>query len=471
MTVEMGITKDADAPVQKLWQKTPLIRSSALSERTGHEVYLKIETFQTSGSFKGRGISHFANQATRMFLQQRSPGAISAPVNLDTRRLAQDAATLSPEEWMTPFPTSHVPEDDLPHLIIASGGNAGLAAASAAGILGVKCTVFVPDAQKGIEHLFTRHGKEGSVNVVVGGENYRAALMKAVEFKEEIGDKGVLVPAYDDPLVWQGNSSLAHEIAEQLPDGVKPDAIFCSVGGGGMIAGLMLGCEGIPGWNQVPIVAIEPTGSACFYHSVQLNRTGRTSTELPAGASISNERIPHPFAGTLTPYASNSPYNGGDDMCDVSMVHLPSINSYATSLGASTASNGSVCMALKRDGPISVVRVSDERSMQSALLFADDHSVITELACSITLTPAYVPHLARRVLRLDSDSGSGALTQQSNVTGHDRSPKARKVLVFIVCGGSKGSLHDLQRFEEHLSSFDFAGDDIWVDGERLAGSH
>ena len=43
MTVETLNTMKMEVPTQKLWRKTPLIRSSALSERTGHEVYLKIE--------------------------------------------------------------------------------------------------------------------------------------------------------------------------------------------------------------------------------------------------------------------------------------------------------------------------------------------------------------------------------------------------------------------------------------------
>ena len=58
----------------------------------------------------------------------------------------------------------------------------------------------------------------------------------------------------DDPLVWQGNSTLCIEISEQLPQGLKPDAIFCSVGGGGLIAGTMLGCENVQGWNDGTLI-------------------------------------------------------------------------------------------------------------------------------------------------------------------------------------------------------------------------
>lgn len=56
----------------------------------------------------------------------------------------------------------------------------------------------------------------------------------------------IFVPAYDDPIIWEGHSSM---IARQLPNKVKPDAIFCSVGGGGLCAGVMLGCRSV-GWDD-----------------------------------------------------------------------------------------------------------------------------------------------------------------------------------------------------------------------------
>jgi L-serine/L-threonine ammonia-lyase len=48
------------------------------------------------------------------------------------------------------------------------------------------------------------------------------------------------VPAYEDPLLWEGHSSMVTEMKEQL-EGETPKAIFCSVGGGGLIGGLLVG--------------------------------------------------------------------------------------------------------------------------------------------------------------------------------------------------------------------------------------
>lgn len=60
------------------------------------------------------------------------------------------------------------------------------------------------------------------------------------------------------------------EIKNEL--GVKPDAIFCSVGGGGLLGGIIVGCKN-ENWDDVPIIGLETIGSDCFHHSLSLNRT------------------------------------------------------------------------------------------------------------------------------------------------------------------------------------------------------
>lgn len=56
-----------------------------------------------------------------------------------------------------------------------------------------------------------------------------------------------MVPAYDDPKLWVGHSSMVHEIHKQLQK--EPDAIFCSVGGGGLLGGIIIGCKDV-GWDH-----------------------------------------------------------------------------------------------------------------------------------------------------------------------------------------------------------------------------
>ena len=145
------------------------------------------------------------------------------------------------------------------HLMIASGGNAGLAAAVAGRALGVKCTVFLPmNTSADTQLALRKHGAEA----VMIGEVYSetlAALQDAVKkntngwvqdstpLRQTYRTPSVLVPAYDSPVVWDGHSSMITEMQRQLPR--QPDAIFCSVGGGGLIGGIMQGCKNV-GWDD-----------------------------------------------------------------------------------------------------------------------------------------------------------------------------------------------------------------------------
>src|SRR3970282_2783441 len=82
----------------------------------------------------------------------------------------------------------------------------------------------------------------------------------------------------DDPLIWQGHST---RIDEVVRSGVKPEAVVLSVGGGGLLCGVVEGlCRN--GWADVPVIAVETEGADSFARSV---RSGRR-VELAAITSI-----------------------------------------------------------------------------------------------------------------------------------------------------------------------------------------
>ncbi|RPD65899.1 tryptophan synthase beta subunit-like PLP-dependent enzyme [Lentinus tigrinus ALCF2SS1-7] len=365
----------------KLWLETPLIRSIHISSLLGCSVYLKLDTLQPPQSFKARGISHYAQHAVRT----HGPGV---------------------------------------HLIIASGGNAGLAAAWAAKVLGVKCTVYLPHGVSQSTIDFMR--KEGA-EVVIEGDYYLQALQRAQQ-AVEAEPNAVMVPAYDDPILWEGHASLVHEIKSQLPEGTAPDAIFCSVGGGGLAAGIIEGCKSV-GWDNVPLVTVETHGSNCFYQSLSLN-------EGPFAGNVESRKVPE---GTTAEY---------DKEHNVTVAHIAKLTSRATSLGATSASAGAVKMALQRTGGVKSVCVSDELTMQTCLSFTDDHKTLVELACAATLVPAYNPSLFRELV-----------------------PQTDKpaTVVFIVCGGFKVSLKDLKEYERIVEADIAAGGewDVALNGQSI----
>jgi len=173
------------------------------------EVWLKLEQLQVSGSFKARGMYN--------------------------RLLAN------------PIPASGV--------IVASGGNAGIATAAAARALGVPCEVFVPTVSSAAKQQKLR---ELGAQVCVTGSVYAEALEACLSRQRETG--ALLTHAYDQPEVVAGAGTIALEIEEQ--GGRTPEAVLVSVGGGGLVAGIAAWFE-----QRSRVIALEPELAPTLYRA------------------------------------------------------------------------------------------------------------------------------------------------------------------------------------------------------------
>jgi threonine dehydratase len=131
-------------------------------------------------------------------------------------------------------------------VIVASGGNAGIATAAAACALGVPCEVFVPTVSSPAKQDKLR---ELGATVVVTGAVYAEALEACLKRQRESG--ALLTHAYDQPEVVTGAGTLAQEIEEQGAG--LPSSLLVSVGGGGLIAGIAAWFE-----QRSRVIALEP---------------------------------------------------------------------------------------------------------------------------------------------------------------------------------------------------------------------
>ncbi|CAO3572157.1 unnamed protein product [Mortierella alpina] len=287
---------------------TPLLHSTLLSRKNQANVWLKLDNLQPSGSFKIRGLGHMSQKA----YEKHGPKA---------------------------------------HLICSSGGNAGLAVAYAGRQLGIKATIVVPLTTN--EFMKKKIIAEGA-EVVVEGEAWDEADLRARSIVAS-DPHAVYIPPFDHQDIWNGNSSMIAELQQQL-GGVVPDAIVLCVGGGGLMNGVILGCQAA-GWNKVPILAVETHGANSFQQSV-------LASEL---------------------------------------VTLPRITSIATSLGAKTCSAKS--LELSRVHPVIPFAVSDAMAASACWQFLDDHRLLVEPACGASLSIAYTPALLSNIFtNLDQDS-------------------------------------------------------------------
>ncbi|MFJ1571240.1 pyridoxal-phosphate dependent enzyme [Pseudomonas sp. NPDC088322] len=265
---------------------TPLIESRPMSLAAGRSIWLKLDALQPCGSFKLRGVGHACEQ-------HHARGAR--------------------------------------HFVSSSGGNAGLAVAYAGRSLGVPVTVVVPEttSERARELLRLEDAK-----VIVHGGSWQEANQLAQTL---VGANDAFIHPFDDPLLWTGHASLIDEVAAA---DCKPDALILSVGGGGLLSGVVEGLKR-NGWDDVPVLAVETTGAASFHAAVEAGHT----------------------------------------------VELPALSSIATSLGAKRVAEQALECA--RSHPVESHLVTDREALQACERFLADHRLLVEPACGAALALAY----------------------------------------------------------------------------------
>lgn len=234
-----------------------------------------------------------------------------------------------------------------PHFYTSSGGNAGLACVNAAKTLGYPATVVVPLSTK--EHMVEKIRLAGATEVFQYGATWFHA---DTHLREDILPKdpgGVYVPPFDDPAIWEGNSTLSKEILEDLGE---VDAVVCSVGGGGMFSGISQGLEG----TETKIITVETKGAESLHEAIKAKK----------------------------------------------LITLPGITSIATTLGAITVAAQALKCGLK-DNVTSLV-VTDAQACVACVRYAEDERQLVEPSCGATLAVAYEGLLKEVLPNLKSDS-------------------------------------------------------------------
>lgn len=172
---------------------TPLERSPILSELAGADVWLKLECFQRTGSFKLRGAF---NKLSRLSVAERIRG-----------------------------------------IVTCSTGNHALAVAEAARDLGLKAVIVLPENASPGKIAALRHYP---VELWRHGAVYDDAERYARQLEQEHGL--TFVSPYNDPDIIAGQGTVAVEVFEALPE---TDVLLVPVGGGGLLAGMALWAKAV----------------------------------------------------------------------------------------------------------------------------------------------------------------------------------------------------------------------------------
>lgn len=243
------LVEAASARLSGRVRETPVDASPELDRLTGARVFLKLENIQHTGSFKLRG-------------------AMNKLLTLDELERARG-------------------------VVAASTGNHGAGVAHACRDLGVRCQVFVPEgASRSKLEAIRDHGAE----IRFEGDDGVIAERAARAHAEETG--ATYVSPYNDPAVIGGQGTVGEELSRQLD---RIDAIFISLGGGGLLAGV---AGFLKSKNpRLEVVACSPRNSAVMYESLRageiLNLPSLPTLSDGTAGGVEHEAITFPLCRDL----------------------------------------------------------------------------------------------------------------------------------------------------------------------------
>lgn len=207
---------EAEKRIRPYLRETPLEYSYALTKMAGCEVYLKLENIQVTGSFKARG-------ALNKILSLKNSSS---------------------------------------KIVTASTGNHGLGVANALSVTKKEGTIYLPKnaSSAKVEAIRMR-----GVPVEFYGDNCEETELYVRKLAESTNQ--IYVSPYNDEEVMTGQGSIGVELLRQLPD---LDAVFVSVGGGGLIAGIASYLKAVN--PKIEVVACLPANAPVMYECIKAGK-------------------------------------------------------------------------------------------------------------------------------------------------------------------------------------------------------
>lgn len=198
-------------------RQTPVIASPSLSAATGGDVVLKLEHNQITGSFKLRGAT---NAVRALTATQRAAGVVGV-----------------------------------------STGNHGRGLAYAAAQAGVRCIICMSELvpQNKIDGIRS-HGAE----VRIIGQSQDDAQ---VEVDKLVAEGMVMLPPFDHPDIIAGQSTVALEMLEQVPD---LQTVLVPLSGGGLLSGVAMVMKAAN--PSIRVIGISMDRGAAMYESQRAGR-------------------------------------------------------------------------------------------------------------------------------------------------------------------------------------------------------
>jgi threonine dehydratase len=205
--------------VDQYLPKTPLVRSSKLSEILGCDYYLKCENLQPVGAFKVRGGINLVGTATD---QERDAGLVSA-----------------------------------------STGNHGQSIAYAGRLFGARVIIYAP--AENVNQTKMQAMRDLGAEVRLHGRDFDEARLEAERIARQEGHR--YVHSANEPALIAGVGTIGLEIFDDLPD---VDVILVAAGGGSCASGNCIVARQLN--KRVQVIAVQSEQAPAMWHAWK-NRT------------------------------------------------------------------------------------------------------------------------------------------------------------------------------------------------------
>jgi threonine dehydratase len=217
LPISFSDVRAAAARLEGVAHRTPVLTSASFDELVGATVFFKCENYQRVGAFKFRGAYN----------------------HLST--LPGDAAERG--------------------VVAASSGNHAQGVALSARLLGIPCTILMPDDAPASKVAATR-GYGAEVRFFDRLNDLPEAVVRAAAAPRN----SYIVPSFDDPMIMAGQGTAALELLEEVPD-LK--VVLTPLGGGGLLSGTATAVRGLD--SNARIIGVEPVGADDWVRSLAAN--------------------------------------------------------------------------------------------------------------------------------------------------------------------------------------------------------
>lgn len=240
-----------DITIQDIWEarkrishivtKTPLIKSTILSNILGRNVYLKLENVHEIGAFKVRGA---ANKILILTDEEKKQG-------------------------VTTYST----------------GNHGMAVAYVAKKFGIQSVICISNR---VPKVKVENLRRMGAHIEIGGNSQDDASERCYQLQKKQGL--TVIDPFDDPYVIAGQGTIGLEILEEVPNVTN---VVVPLSGGGLLSGIGLALKSID--STIKITGTCMNHSAVMYESLKagkpitLNEQDTLADSLLGGIGLDNQ--------------------------------------------------------------------------------------------------------------------------------------------------------------------------------------